>query len=100
MSGRNYFIPSLIILILFLVICIVVFIRKRELSIFLTLIPPIVAVVSYSPLVRGNSKAETAMLVLTVIIGSIVYGLNFKERRWQELNNKFISIQCRVYSEL
>lgn len=80
MVHRNYFIPSLIILILFFVICVSIFIRERKLSIFLILLPPLIIVLLYSPISRKNSNIETKLFILAFIAGTITYTLNLKKK--------------------
>jgi 4-hydroxybenzoate polyprenyltransferase len=80
MAQRNYFIPSLIILTLLLVLCIVAFMRERKLSIFLLLIPPLIIVLLYSPISTENPKIETIFLILAFITGSITYTLSLKKK--------------------
>lgn len=71
-SHRNYFIPCLIGLIIFIIL----FIKLRDIIILLSICVMLIAVFMYSPWgVYISSKTKTVLTIIIVILGSIVVTL-------------------------
>lgn len=80
MAERNYFIPSLIIFIIFLVLCIIIFLRDRKIKIFLLLIPAGIVVLYYSPIIKRNSTIDVVFIITLFLLGSIINAYNYKKK--------------------
>jgi len=73
-SAKNYFIPCLI----FLIIFIVLFIKYREVEFFLVICMLLIGIFEYSPWGKNiNSITETVLLIISLILGCIIAGLNY-----------------------
>lgn len=72
-SAKNYFIPCLI----FLIILISLFIKYREVILFLGICMMLIGIFEYSPWGKNiNSITETVLLIISLILGGIVAGLS------------------------